>query len=100
MTRPTSTASSRSPSRADGPSRSDAARRTPITVCRMSPLCGDGSPRWDRALPAEREIAMPRNLDLALIGNGAIGLLIDSVGAVVWGCFPRFDSDATFCALL
>ena len=43
---------------------------------------------------------MPRNLDLALIGNGAIGLLIDSVGAVVWGCFPRFDSDATFCALL
>ena len=43
---------------------------------------------------------MPRNLDLALVGNGAIGLLIDSVGAVVWGCFPRFDSDATFCALL
>src|SRR4029453_8031601 len=49
---------------------------------------------------AEREIAMPRNLDLALIGNGAIGLLVDSVGAVVWGCFPRFHSDATFCALL
>ena len=43
---------------------------------------------------------MPRNLDLALVGNGAIGLLIDSAGAVVWGCFPRFDSDATFCALL
>jgi GH15 family glucan-1,4-alpha-glucosidase len=43
---------------------------------------------------------MPRNLDLALIGNGAIGLLVDSLGAVVWGCFPRFDGDATFCALL
>ena len=43
---------------------------------------------------------MPRNLDLALIGNGAIGLLVDSMGAVVWGCFPRFDGDATFCALL
>ncbi len=43
---------------------------------------------------------MPRNLDLALIGNGAIGLLVDSTGAVVWGCFPRFDGDATFCALL
>jgi GH15 family glucan-1,4-alpha-glucosidase len=43
---------------------------------------------------------MPPNLDLALVGNGAIGLLIDSVGAIVWGCFPRFDSDATFCALL
>ena len=43
---------------------------------------------------------MKRDLDLALIGNGAIGLLVDSSGAVVWGCFPRFDSDATFCALL
>jgi GH15 family glucan-1,4-alpha-glucosidase len=43
---------------------------------------------------------MPRNLDLALVGNGAIGLLVDSLGAVVWGCFPRFDGDATFCALL
>ena len=43
---------------------------------------------------------MPRNLDLALIGNGAIGLLVDPVGAVVWGCFPRFDGDPTFCALL
>ena len=43
---------------------------------------------------------MPRNLDLALIGNGAIGLLVDSHGAIVWGCFPRFDGDATFCALL
>jgi GH15 family glucan-1,4-alpha-glucosidase len=41
-----------------------------------------------------------RNLDLALIGNGAIGLLIDASGSVVWGCFPRFDGDATFCALL
>jgi GH15 family glucan-1,4-alpha-glucosidase len=41
-----------------------------------------------------------RNLDLALIGNGAIGLLVDGSGAIVWGCFPRFDGDATFCALL
>ena len=41
-----------------------------------------------------------RNLDLALIGNGAIGLLVDPAGTIVWGCFPRFDSDATFCALL
>ncbi|HVN33667.1 MAG TPA: glycoside hydrolase family 15 protein [Casimicrobiaceae bacterium] len=39
-------------------------------------------------------------LDLALIGNGAIGLLVDSAGSIVWGCFPRFDGDATFCALL
>ena len=41
-----------------------------------------------------------RNLDLALIGNGTIGLLVDGSGAIVWGCFPRFDGDATFCALL
>ena len=41
-----------------------------------------------------------RTLDLALIGNGRIGLLVDSGGAVVWGCFPRFDGDPTFCALL
>ena len=41
-----------------------------------------------------------RNLDLALIGNGAIGLLVDAVGTIVWGCFPRFDGDTTFCALL
>jgi len=41
-----------------------------------------------------------KDLDLALVGNGRIGLLIDARGAVVWGCFPRFDSDATFCALL
>ncbi len=43
---------------------------------------------------------MQRDLDLALIGNGAIGMLVDSHGAIVWGCFPRFDGDATFCALL
>ena len=43
---------------------------------------------------------MKRDLDLALIGNGAIGLLVDPHGTVVWGCFPRFDGDPTFCALL
>lgn len=43
---------------------------------------------------------MMRSLDLALIGNGAIGLLVDAVGTIVWGCFPRFDGDTTFCALL
>ena len=43
---------------------------------------------------------MTRNLDLALVGNGCIGLLVDGVGTIVWGCFPRFDGDPTFCALL
>jgi GH15 family glucan-1,4-alpha-glucosidase len=38
--------------------------------------------------------------DLALIGNCTIGALIDGRGRLVWGCFPRFDGDPTFCALL
>ena len=40
------------------------------------------------------------SLDLALIGNGTIGALIDAMGDVVWGCFPRFDGDPMFCGLL
>ncbi|MES2304271.1 MAG: glycoside hydrolase family 15 protein [Gemmatimonadota bacterium] len=39
-------------------------------------------------------------LDLALIGNGTIGPLVDALGSVVWGCFPRFDGDPVFCSLL
>lgn len=41
-----------------------------------------------------------RNLDLALIGNCTIGALIDSRANIAWGCFPRFDADPVFCALL
>ena len=83
-------------------------------------LGSQGRPRPDpRAIPAARRqrgpalagcaaaatlnpwsIRMNRSLDLALIGNGAIGLLVDPVGAIVWGCFPRFDGDPVFCALL
>ena len=58
---------------------------------------------WIAALRAGARGAVsqaPRNLDLALIGNGRIGLLVDAEGTVVWGCFPRFDGDPTFCALL
>ena len=40
------------------------------------------------------------SLDLALIGNGAIGALIDARGTIVWCCFPRFDGDPVFGALL
>ncbi|MBW8773171.1 MAG: glycoside hydrolase family 15 protein, partial [Gemmatimonadetes bacterium] len=40
------------------------------------------------------------SLDLALIGNGTLSALIDRHGAVVWGCFPRFDGDPAFCTLL
>jgi GH15 family glucan-1,4-alpha-glucosidase len=40
------------------------------------------------------------SLDLALIGNGSIGALIDARGALAWCCFPRFDGDPVFCSLL
>jgi GH15 family glucan-1,4-alpha-glucosidase len=40
------------------------------------------------------------SLDLALIGNGAVGALIDARGTIVWCCFPRFDGDPVFGALL
>lgn len=40
------------------------------------------------------------SLDLALIGNGTIGCLVNPVAEIVWACFPRFDGDPTFCSLL
>ena len=88
----------------------------------LARLGGEGRARRDaRTLPAARRRApvrawlaqracdvrtfdsgasLMRDLDLALIGNGTIGLLVDAAGSIVWGCFPRFDSDPTFCALL
>jgi GH15 family glucan-1,4-alpha-glucosidase len=41
-----------------------------------------------------------RSLDLALIGNGRLGALLTESGTIVWGCFPRFDGDPKFCALV
>ncbi len=41
-----------------------------------------------------------RTLDLALIGNGTVGALVDARANISWGCFPRFDGDPVFCALL
>jgi GH15 family glucan-1,4-alpha-glucosidase len=40
------------------------------------------------------------SLDLALIGNGTIGVLVQADGTFCWGCFPRFDGDPAFCSLL
>src|SRR2546423_15548897 len=42
----------------------------------------------------------PASLDLALIGNGTVGALVDSMGEINWACFPRFDGDPMFCSLL
>ena len=41
-----------------------------------------------------------RTLDLALIGNCAIGALVDARANITWACFPRFDADPVFCTLL
>lgn len=40
------------------------------------------------------------SLETGLIGNSAIGALIDTRGRIVWACLPRFDSNPAFCHLL
>lgn len=42
----------------------------------------------------------PSDLNLAVIGNGAIASLIDQQGNHVWCCWPRFDGDPVFHGLL
>ncbi len=44
--------------------------------------------------------ALPPSLALGVIGNGSVAALIDAHARIVWGCLPRFDADASFCALL
>lgn len=41
-----------------------------------------------------------QSLDLSMIGNCCISALIDGHGRIVWSCFPRFDGDPVFHALL
>ncbi|MGE0355380.1 MAG: glycoside hydrolase family 15 protein [Burkholderiales bacterium] len=41
-----------------------------------------------------------RNLHLGLIGNGAVGALVDESAEITWACLPRPDGDAVFCSLL
>jgi GH15 family glucan-1,4-alpha-glucosidase len=38
--------------------------------------------------------------DLGLIGNCQFAALVERTGAVVWCCFPRFDSEPVFASLL
>ena len=40
------------------------------------------------------------SLELWPIGNCQVSGLIDTSGALVWGCVPRVDGDPVFCALL
>lgn len=39
-------------------------------------------------------------LDLGLIGNCRTSALVDRNGAIVWWCYPYFDSDPICCSLL
>ncbi len=41
-----------------------------------------------------------QSLDLAVIGNGTVGMLVDPQGRYVWGCLPHLAADPTFCELL
>ena len=39
-------------------------------------------------------------VDLAVVGNGRTAALVNSLGQIVWWCFPRFDSDPVFSRLI
>jgi GH15 family glucan-1,4-alpha-glucosidase len=45
-------------------------------------------------------MSSPASLDLALVGNCAIGALVDARATIVWCCMPRFDGDPVFHALV
>jgi GH15 family glucan-1,4-alpha-glucosidase len=44
--------------------------------------------------------AASSGLELGIIGNCTSAALIDRNGVLVWSCFPDFDGDPCFCALL
>jgi GH15 family glucan-1,4-alpha-glucosidase len=58
------------------------------------------NPRTDSAPGGARETPQQASLDLGVIGNGSVAALLDGQARMVWCCLPRFDADASFCALL
>jgi GH15 family glucan-1,4-alpha-glucosidase len=53
-----------------------------------------------RAAPVRTSGEREWSLDLAIIGNCAVGALIDAQARIVWCCMPRFDGEPVFHALL
>ncbi|WP_049623148.1 glycoside hydrolase family 15 protein [Frateuria defendens] len=51
-------------------------------------------------MPDPTEAFRNASLELGVIGNGSIAALLDRQARIVWCCLPRFDADASFCALL
>jgi GH15 family glucan-1,4-alpha-glucosidase len=51
-------------------------------------------------MPDSPEDTTTASLELGVIGNGSVAALIDDRARIVWCCLPRFDADASFCALL
>src|SRR5215217_8208039 len=79
-------------------------RETPLPRFALERLriCDIACPRglWKELCLLKGMIADMSSLDLAVIGNCAIAALIDRRAQIVWNCFPRFDGDPVFSALL
>ncbi|SFR89343.1 Glucoamylase (glucan-1,4-alpha-glucosidase), GH15 family [Dyella sp. OK004] len=57
-------------------------------------------PTPSEGTPNNPGLSPQSSLSLGVVGNGSVAALIDGYGRIVWSCLPRFDSDASFCALL